>query len=109
MPEWEKFEKNDAKSIYSRNFDWPDIAYRDFDKIKEFKVKPGGVFLDHVDKYHHLIIVESGEGVFRLDEEEYQMKNVIAVKAGEMHGYRNDSNKDLMLIVCNTKSIIFDE
>lgn len=49
--------------------------------------------------------MKSGEIIFRFDGREYELKDVIAVKAGQIHGYRNDSNEDLMLIVCNTKSI----
>jgi len=108
MSKWEVFNKNGAKGIYSRDLNWPDIVYGNFDKIKEFKVKPNGIFPDHIDGYHHLILVKSGKGIFRLEKENYEMKGVIAVIAGQMHGYRNESNEDLILLVCNTKPILFE-
>ena len=96
----------ERRGIYSKGFNWPDIVYG-FNEIKLFKVEPGSVFPDHVNEYHHLMIVESGEGIFRLGGKKYQMKigHVIAVVAGEMHGYKNVGKEDLKLIVCNTKPI----
>ena len=106
MIEWEKFEKNGAEGIYSRDFNWPGIDRHYFKKIKEFMVKPDGVFPNHVDEYDHLILVESGSGILCLDGEGQELRTgyIIAVRAGQIHGYSNVSDsEDLMLIVFNTR------
>lgn len=72
-------------------------------KIVLTKVAPGGVFRPHRDSYGHLFHVLAGRGVATVEDRQYPLAEgiVVNVAAGELHGYENCTDKDLVLISVN--------
>jgi quercetin dioxygenase-like cupin family protein len=72
-------------------------------KIVLTKVEPGGVFRPHRDSYGHLFHVLSGRGMVWVDSLEYPVVAgmMLRVEAGDLHGYENRGEEDLLLISVN--------
>ena len=98
---WVKFEKGDAKNIDSKPMD-PTGSITKF-TISLMRVGPGGEFPPHSDPYSHFFYVISGSGEGMLVKDVYKMESgqILIVKAGERHGYRNTGKEDMYLITMN--------
>ena len=72
-------------------------------KIVLTRVVPGGLFPQHRDAYGHLFHFLSGAGVMLLGEERVDVGPGIClrIEAGELHGYENNGDEDLLLISVN--------
>jgi len=72
-------------------------------KIVLTRVAPGGEFRAHRDSYGHLFHVLSGRGVATVEDRQYPLVEgiVVNVAAGELHGYGNCYEEDLVLISVN--------
>jgi quercetin dioxygenase-like cupin family protein len=72
-------------------------------KVVLTRVTPGGEFKVHRDTYGHLFYFLSGEGILRVNEEEFAAKPglVARVLPGEPHAYACTGNRDLVLISLN--------
>ncbi len=72
-------------------------------KIVLTKVEPGGKFSPHKDPYHHVFYFIKGQGEGQLRDGSYEIKPnlVVEVPAGELHGYKNIGEEDLLLITVN--------
>lgn len=75
-------------------------------KIILTRVKPGGEFLSHRDSYHHLFYFIKGEGEISLAGENYEIKpgRVVEIPAGEIHGYKNTADDEMLLLTINIKN-----
>ena len=69
------------------------------------RVEPGGSFPAHVDDYAHQFHFLSGSGVVQLEEQQLDVGPGVSVQvdAGELHGYENSGEDDLILISMNLK------
>ena len=67
------------------------------------RVVPGGLFPPHRDSYAHLFHFLSGVGVAQLGEQRIEVGSGICLQidAGELHGYENSGEEDLLLISVN--------
>ncbi len=67
------------------------------------RVAPGGKFRKHRDKYAHLFYFLSGEGVLLIGGEKFTVRtgHMAQIDAGELHGYENAGDEDLILISMN--------
>jgi quercetin dioxygenase-like cupin family protein len=67
------------------------------------RVAPGGIFRLHRDQYGHLFHLLAGAGRFRVEGEEYPLGAgmVLQLQAGELHGYENSGEEDLLLLSVN--------
>ena len=67
------------------------------------RVVPGGCFPPHRDKYGHLFHFLSGTGEALIEEERIAVGPGICLQiaAGELHGYENNGQEDLLLISVN--------
>ena len=72
-------------------------------KVVLTRVMPGGEFKVHRDKYGHLFYFLSGEGILRVNDQEYAAKSglVARVLPGEPHAYACTGSQDLVLISLN--------
>jgi mannose-6-phosphate isomerase-like protein (cupin superfamily) len=104
-----------AEAFNVASLDWqpirPDVAHgvygksllKDGIKIILTRVSPGGNFERHQDKYGHLFFFLNGDGIVRVQEQEFKVAPglIIRVNAGEPHSYANTGNQDLMLFSVN--------
>ncbi len=67
------------------------------------KVEPGGVFRPHSDCYGHLFHILSGQALAKVEAQEYRLAAGMSlqVDAGELHGYENCGQEELLLISLN--------
>lgn len=67
------------------------------------RVAPGGRFAPHCDPYAHLFYILSGQGEVIAGEERRAVGpgSVVRIAAGELHGYENGGEADLLLISLN--------
>ena len=67
------------------------------------RVAVGGLFRPHRDDYRHLFHVLSGQGVFRVEKDVYQLSAgmTLLIEAGEFHGYENCATEELLLMSLN--------
>ena len=67
------------------------------------RVDPGGKFALHRDAYGHLFNILSGEGVFQVGTTSHPLSSgaSLEVAPGELHGYENRSNDQLVLLSLN--------
>ncbi len=67
------------------------------------RVVPGGRFVPHCDPYAHLFYILSGTGEVLAGDERRTVSpgSIIRVAAGELHGYENNGETDLLLISLN--------
>jgi mannose-6-phosphate isomerase-like protein (cupin superfamily) len=72
-------------------------------KVTLTRVMPQGEFSTHKDDYHHVFYFIEGKGKGLLGNEEYSIKpgRIVDVPAGTFHGYRNTSQKTMLLITMN--------
>ncbi|MFQ5821029.1 MAG: cupin domain-containing protein [Candidatus Heimdallarchaeota archaeon] len=72
-------------------------------KIVLTRVEPGGEFTIHQDPYHHVFYFIEGRGEGQLGDVFYEINSglVVEVPAGELHGYKNTGEKDLLLFTVN--------
>ena len=98
--EWAATRKDLTKEVYGKSLIPEDLTNN---KIVLTKVNPGGEFTLHKDPYHHIFYFLSGKGEGKLGEETYQIKPnlVVEVPAGEIHGYKNTGETDLLLLTVN--------
>jgi len=96
--DWVKFEKGNAKNIDSKPMD-PTGSITTF-RVSLMRVRPGGEFQPHSDPYSHFFYVISGSGEGMLGKNAYAMESgqVLIVKAGERHGYRNTGTEPLIFV-----------
>jgi quercetin dioxygenase-like cupin family protein len=67
------------------------------------RVEPGGEFPLHQDPYHHIFYVFEGKGDVRFAEDVHTIGpgTIVEVPAGEVHGYRNKGDKEMILLTIN--------
>ena len=67
------------------------------------RVRPGGVFHPHRDSYRHLFHILYGQGAFQVEGEQMILTAglTLQVEAGELHGYENHGEDDLLLLSLN--------
>jgi quercetin dioxygenase-like cupin family protein len=72
-------------------------------KVVLTRVVPGGVFPPHRDKYDHLFHFLSGTGVVLLGGKRIEVVAGVClqIEAGEVHGYENSGEEDLLLLSMN--------
>jgi quercetin dioxygenase-like cupin family protein len=72
-------------------------------KVVLTRVAPGGEFKVHRDTYGHLFYFLSGEGILRVNDQEYVAKAglVARVLPGEPHAYASSGSQDLLLLSLN--------
>ena len=89
----------------------PDVAQGVFGKtILDEQIKvvvtrlvPGAKFVQHRDKYGHLLYFTGGEGFVRVDDKKIVARAgvVVRILPGEEHEYGNTGTDDLTLISMN--------
>jgi len=67
------------------------------------RVAPGGRFAPHRDPYAHLFYILAGKGEVLAGEARHAVSpgSVVRIAAGELHGYENNGESDLLLISLN--------
>jgi quercetin dioxygenase-like cupin family protein len=72
-------------------------------KVMLTRVAPGGVFRPHRDNYGHLFHILSGQALAKVEAQEYRLAAGMAlqVDAGELHGYENCGEEELLLVSLN--------
>ena len=67
------------------------------------RVAPGGVFRPHRDSYGHLFHILSGQALAMVEAQEYRLAAGMSlqVDAGELHGYENCGEEELLLVSLN--------
>jgi len=104
-----------AKVIDSRSSDWQSVRPElttgvagkllldGATKMVLTKVNPGGAFRPHCDGYGHLFYILSGQALAKVEAQEYRLAAGMSlqVDAGELHGYENCGQDDLLLISLN--------
>lgn len=67
------------------------------------RVAPGGRFAPHRDSYAHLFYVLAGHGEVLAGEERRAVGpgSIARIAAGELHGYENTGENELLLISLN--------
>lgn len=67
------------------------------------RVEPGGRFMPHRDSYGHLFYILAGHGEVSAGAERRAVGPgaVVRIGAGELHGYENTGESDLLLISLN--------
>jgi len=98
--EWKALRKDLTKGVFGKALipgELTDV------KIALTRVEAGGEFTLHKDPYHHVFYFISGRGEGWLGDETYEIKPglVVEVPAGEMHGYKNTGEEDLVLLTVN--------
>lgn len=98
--QWQPTRENITKDVLGKNL-LPS-------KITEVKavltrVTPGGEFRKHTDEYHHIFYFLKGRGIGWLGKKQYQIapNTLVQVPKGTIHGYKNTSNKVMLLITFN--------
>lgn len=97
---WENIRSNFTTAVFGKQLmieDWSKV------KITYTRVEPNGEFPAHVDNYHHIFLFLEGTGEGFIEDEIFEIKpNVLVrISAGVKHGYKNNSNQDLLLITIN--------
>jgi quercetin dioxygenase-like cupin family protein len=67
------------------------------------RVAPAGRFAPHRDSYAHLFYILAGRGEVIAGEERRRVGpgSVVRIAAGELHGYENVGESDLLLLSLN--------
>jgi len=94
---WQPVRPDVARGVYGRT------VLSDGVKVVLTRVAPGGGFSAHRDGYDHLFYVLAGQGLARVEEEEFPLRHGMAVRiaAGETHAYENTGAGDLTLLSLN--------
>ncbi|MFX0212101.1 MAG: cupin domain-containing protein [Candidatus Hodarchaeota archaeon] len=98
--EWQAVREELTKGVYGKGLNRSDMTEI---KMVLTKVEPSGEFPLHKDKYHHVFYFLKGIGKGWLGDKSYEIKPGLAVEvpAGELHGYKNTSGENLLLITLN--------
>ncbi|HTZ18788.1 MAG TPA: cupin domain-containing protein [Dissulfurispiraceae bacterium] len=94
---WQPVRPDVAESVFGRTLLDGNV------KTVLTRVAPGGKFKLHKDNYAHLFYFLSGEGVLKIGEERFDITPGLtaSVNAGDLHGYENTGDSDLMLLSLN--------
>ena len=89
-----------TEGVFASNLIPPDLS--DI-RVLITNVKPNGEFQSHKDTYHHIFYFIEGNGYGWVDETKYEIfpGRIVEIPAGTIHGYKNTSPKDLLLITVN--------
>lgn len=98
--EWKALRKDLTNGVFSKSLIPEELTDV---KIVLTRVEPGGEFTIHQDPYHHIFYFIEGRGEGRLGDVFYEINSglVVEVPAGELHGYKNTSEEDLLLFTVN--------
>lgn len=98
--DWKAPRKDLTKGVFERS-----LVPRELTDVKIVltRVEPGGIFSPHKDPYHHVFYFIKGHGEGQLRDESYEIKPnlMVEIPAGELHGYKNTGEEDLLLITVN--------
>lgn len=72
-------------------------------KVMLTRVAPGGVFRPHRDPYGHLFHLLKGQARVQVEAETYELGpgDSLEIEPGELHGYANCGEEELLLISFN--------
>lgn len=67
------------------------------------RVVAKGVFRPHRDRYGHLFYILAGQALMQVEQQSYRLSGGMSlqVEAGELHGYQNCADEDLLLLSTN--------
>ncbi len=72
-------------------------------KIVLTRVAAKGIFRPHRDRYGHLFYILAGQARLQVEDQSYRLDvgMSLQVEAGELHGYQNCGDEDLLLLSTN--------